>query len=85
MKSHLLPLFQPETSVAFVVCGPGHTEDVVAGFLREGFEVDMRVMDDSMPWDIEGKGMAAATLEKLKGLSLGGHSIFQGKSKSRRI
>lgn len=63
MKSHILPLFQPETSVSFIVCGPAQKDEIVAGFKKEGFEVELREVDDRMPWDVEG----TAKKEKARG------------------
>jgi hypothetical protein len=53
MRGYILPLFQPETSVTLAVCGPAQTKEVVAGFKKEGFEVELRKVDDRMPWDLE--------------------------------
>ena len=53
MKRYILPVFRAETSVAFVVCGPGQVDDVVNGYEAQGFEVELRELDDRVPWATE--------------------------------
>jgi uroporphyrinogen-III synthase len=50
MEQYFIPLFNPETSVAMVVCGPGQRDEIVKGLEEEGFEVETTEMDDKVPW-----------------------------------
>jgi len=36
-----------------VVCGPGQVDDVVNGYEAQGFEVELRELDDRVPWATE--------------------------------
>ncbi|KIM20884.1 hypothetical protein M408DRAFT_30019 [Serendipita vermifera MAFF 305830] len=74
MKQHILPLFQSETSVAFVVCGPGQVDDIASGYRAEGYDVEIRHMDDRVPWadDAEDSNFTTKALKLLgKAVSAG--------------
>lgn len=42
LRTHFLPLFDPECSVAAVVAGPSKVNDVTHGLESIGFEVEQR-------------------------------------------
>jgi hypothetical protein len=50
MRKYILPLFNPQTSVAFVVCGPNQVQEVATGYKEAGYEVEVREMDDKISW-----------------------------------
>jgi hypothetical protein len=75
MEQYFLPLFNSETSVAMVVCGPSQRDEIVTGLEAEGFEVEFTEMDDKVPWADEG-----STLDAIKEIFSGGQDLF-GKMK----
>jgi hypothetical protein len=72
MRKYILPLFDPQTSVAFVVCGPNQVQEVATGYKEAGYEVEVREMDDKVPWADEENKMGTKALKWLsKALSAG--------------
>ena len=45
LKIHVLPLFDPSSSIAVVVTAPAIAEEIGAGLEAIGFEVTQRVME----------------------------------------
>jgi hypothetical protein len=65
MRKYILPLFDPQTSVAFVVCGPNQAQEVATGYKEAGYEVEVREMDDKIPWaDAKDKAKSFKWLRK---------------------
>jgi len=77
MKRHILPLFQAETSVAFVVCGPSQADDVVNGYKAQGFDVELRQLDDRVPWATDESKISAKALKALSKALLAGEVLLQ--------
>lgn len=44
-RTHLLPLFEAESSVAVVVTAPSKADEIDAGLAGYGFEVERRTLD----------------------------------------
>jgi hypothetical protein len=77
MKKYILPLFQAETSVAFVVCAPGQADDIASGYKSHGYEVDLRHMDDRIPWADDETKMSAKAMKALGKAILAGEVLIQ--------
>jgi hypothetical protein len=77
MKKYILPLFNPDTSVTFVVCAPNQAEEISKGFAEEGFEVESRKMDDKMPWDSWNSALGMKAMETLVKTVMGGHDLIE--------
>jgi hypothetical protein len=77
MKKYILPLFQAETSVAFVVCGPGQAVDIASGYKSHGYEVEVRHMDDRVPWADDETKMSAKAIKALGKAILAGEVLIQ--------
>ena len=45
LKIHILPLFEPSSSIAVVVAAPAKADEIGAGLKDIGFEVTQRVME----------------------------------------
>jgi len=45
LKTHILPLFDPASSVAVVVSSPSKAEDISTTLTKAGFEVERRTLD----------------------------------------
>ncbi|KAJ3976962.1 Metalloenzyme, LuxS/M16 peptidase-like protein [Lentinula raphanica] len=52
-RSHFLPLFEAESSVAVVVTAPSKADEIDAGLASHGFEVERRTLDID-PQELEG-------------------------------
>ena len=76
MKQYILPLFQAETSVAFVVCGPGQAEDIASGYRSEGYNVEIRHMDDRVPWADEENKLSTKALKMLEKAAVVGGGLI---------
>lgn len=74
MEKYILPLFNSETSVAFVVCAPNQAEEITKGFTEEGFEVESRTMDDKLPWD---DSLTTKAMEALAKTMIGGYGLLE--------
>lgn len=44
IRTHLLPLFDPDKSVAAIVTGPSKAGNIADGLTSEGYEVEQREM-----------------------------------------
>ena len=62
MEKYILPTFKPENSIAIIVSGPNQAEGIAQGLERDGFEVEIRHLDDRVPWSTE---VEQSTSEKL--------------------
>jgi len=45
IRQYLLPIFDPATSVAVVVCAPGKADEISDAFNNAGFTIERRTMD----------------------------------------
>jgi hypothetical protein len=45
LKKYLLPVFDPATSIAVVVSGPGKVDEIATGLAEVGFQVEKRKLD----------------------------------------
>ena len=77
MKKYILPLFQSETSVAFAVCGPGQVDDIASGYRSHGYEVEVRHMDDRIPWADDETKLSAKAFKALGKAILAGEVLIQ--------
>jgi hypothetical protein len=77
MKKYILPLFQAESSVAFIVCGPGQADDIVSGYKTHGYEVEVKHMDDRVPWANEETKLSAKAIKALGKAVLAGEVLLQ--------
>lgn len=77
MKKYILPLFDPQTSAAFVVCAPNQAEEITKGLTEEGFEVESRKMDDKLPWDTWNSTLGTKAMEALVKTLMGGHELIE--------
>ncbi|KAG8823488.1 hypothetical protein FRC17_009313 [Serendipita sp. 399] len=65
MKTYILPLFHPETSVALIACGPNQAEEIVESLRGDGFDVELRRLDDRVPWATNEQDLSAKALKVL--------------------
>ncbi|KAG9104560.1 hypothetical protein FRC06_001340 [Ceratobasidium sp. 370] len=56
LKTHVLPLFDPATSIAVVVSSPSKAADISDGLKSSGFDVELRTLDFSGDEDIDDPG-----------------------------
>lgn len=55
LRQYVLPLFDPQTSVALISCGPTQADEIARGYQEAGYEIEIRNLDDSVPWEREDK------------------------------
>lgn len=53
LKKHVLPVFNPSTSVAVAVTSPAKTDAIAEGLTKAGFEVEQRTLEID-PSELEG-------------------------------
>lgn len=53
LKKHVLPVFDPSTSVAVAVTAPSKAASIAEGLINAGFEVDKRTLEID-PSELEG-------------------------------
>ncbi|CAE6470602.1 unnamed protein product [Rhizoctonia solani] len=56
LKTHVLPLFDPKTSIAVVASSASKSSEIAEGLKSSGFDVEIRTLDFSGDEDIEDSG-----------------------------
>ncbi|KAG8804325.1 hypothetical protein FRC16_009538 [Serendipita sp. 398] len=77
LKTYILPLFQQETSVALVVCGPNQAEEIARILRDDGFDVELRRLDDRVPWAAEENKFSLKALQMVTNVISAGASMVQ--------
>ena len=63
--------------MAFVVCGPSQANDIVNGYKAQGFDVELRHLDDRVPWANSDRKISAKARKALNKAMLVGKVLLQ--------